>query len=357
LVVIKSKNDFKLLCAVKFYSHSLNAWASVSSVTGKEEDKFLFLAKITPPNPKLDVCSLRFGNVDEGKEFDTQIKEAITEKKRIQIARASVLGSFAKSDTQSPREKGEEKNEEIRDFPKPKQYFKFSIVDTVPVSCGSSKGVYTAYCISAERVDGQKFDFLKRFRQFFDLNNKLCKVYGEKKVLAAARMPSKKYNKTNPVVIQKRCQKLEQYLNGLDNLPDVWGQACVLRFLSTNVEDYDSDDSDDESKSRPLGSLTFPAPSRRNRSFRHTFFEKKKKKEKEEEEMRKSMDIMPPPILTVKALFDFEGEKGELSFKKGDELAILNSDGKEWWTAALNGQCGRIPRSYTSAATPGHPVP
>ena len=130
--------------------------------------------------------------------------------------------------------------------------YTFSILDTVPVPSGSGKNkVYTAYVIKVSPNGGETFDLLKRFRQFYCLDQHIKEKYGEKIVKAAATMPGKIWlNPTDPTVVQKRCRKLEKYLNDLNNLSDVWDMPYVRRFLSSGVEDAESDDDEKEGEER-----------------------------------------------------------------------------------------------------------
>lgn len=62
----------------------------------------------------------------------------------------------------------------------------------------------------------------------------------------------------------------------------------------------------------------------------------------------------PPPqgttaatVSRVRALFDFQpSEPGELQFKKGDIIAVLESVYKDWWKGSLRGQTGIFPLNY-----------
>jgi signal transducing adaptor molecule len=52
-------------------------------------------------------------------------------------------------------------------------------------------------------------------------------------------------------------------------------------------------------------------------------------------------------VSRVKALFDFvPSEPGELQFKKGDIIAVLESVYKDWWKGSLRGQTGIFPLNY-----------
>jgi len=64
----------------------------------------------------------------------------------------------------------------------------------------------------------------------------------------------------------------------------------------------------------------------------------------------------PPPqpvgqtaatVSRVRALFDFTpSEPGELAFRKGDVIAVLESVYKDWWKGSLRGQTGIFPLNY-----------
>jgi signal transducing adaptor molecule len=52
-------------------------------------------------------------------------------------------------------------------------------------------------------------------------------------------------------------------------------------------------------------------------------------------------------ISRVRALFDFQpSEAGELQFRKGDVIAVLESVYKDWWKGSLRGQTGIFPLNY-----------
>ncbi|KAE9977422.1 ESCRT-0 subunit protein hse1 [Venturia inaequalis] len=52
-------------------------------------------------------------------------------------------------------------------------------------------------------------------------------------------------------------------------------------------------------------------------------------------------------VSRVRALFDFTpSESGELSFRKGDIIAVLESVFKDWWKGSLRGQTGIFPLNY-----------
>lgn len=52
-------------------------------------------------------------------------------------------------------------------------------------------------------------------------------------------------------------------------------------------------------------------------------------------------------VSRVRALFDFQpSESGELQFRKGDIIAVLESVYKDWWKGSLRGQTGIFPLNY-----------
>ncbi len=52
-------------------------------------------------------------------------------------------------------------------------------------------------------------------------------------------------------------------------------------------------------------------------------------------------------VSRVRALFDFQpSELGELQFRKGDVIAVLESVYKDWWKGSLRGQTGIFPLNY-----------
>jgi hypothetical protein len=52
-------------------------------------------------------------------------------------------------------------------------------------------------------------------------------------------------------------------------------------------------------------------------------------------------------VSRVRALFDFQrSEPGELQFRKGDVIVVLESVYKDWWKGSLRGQIGIFPTNY-----------
>lgn len=57
-------------------------------------------------------------------------------------------------------------------------------------------------------------------------------------------------------------------------------------------------------------------------------------------------------VSRVRALYDFApSEPGELEFKKGDVIAVLESVYKDWWRGSLKGNTGIFPLNYVEKLT------
>ncbi|KAL1840889.1 hypothetical protein VTJ49DRAFT_7631 [Mycothermus thermophilus] len=57
-------------------------------------------------------------------------------------------------------------------------------------------------------------------------------------------------------------------------------------------------------------------------------------------------------VSRVRALYDFvPSEPGELEFKKGDVIAVLESVYKDWWRGSLRGKTGIFPLNYVEKLT------
>ncbi|KAJ5073925.1 palmitoyltransferase [Anaeramoeba ignava] len=53
-----------------------------------------------------------------------------------------------------------------------------------------------------------------------------------------------------------------------------------------------------------------------------------------------------PPKLKMRAILDFKGENGELSFEVGDIVEVIEKDDSGWWKGMLNGVTGVFPNSF-----------
>lgn len=57
--------------------------------------------------------------------------------------------------------------------------------------------------------------------------------------------------------------------------------------------------------------------------------------------------ISKPAPRRVKALYDFEpNDEGELAFKEGDVIRVIDSAYKDWWKGELRGEIGIFPVNY-----------
>lgn len=51
----------------------------------------------------------------------------------------------------------------------------------------------------------------------------------------------------------------------------------------------------------------------------------------------------------VQALFDFDPqEDGELGFRRGDFIHVIDNSDPNWWKGACHGQTGMFPRNYVT---------
>lgn len=61
---------------------------------------------------------------------------------------------------------------------------------------------------------------------------------------------------------------------------------------------------------------------------------------------------MPQQTRAVRALFDFAAnDLDELTFRKGDLIAVIESQYKDWWKGSLRGQVGIFPTNYVEKLT------
>ena len=51
----------------------------------------------------------------------------------------------------------------------------------------------------------------------------------------------------------------------------------------------------------------------------------------------------------VQALFDFDPqEEGELGFRRGEYIQVLDNSDPNWWKGGCHGQTGMFPRNYVT---------
>jgi len=124
-------------------------------------------------------------------------------------------------------------NEEV------KEQFKgltFKILFTVPVHSSTEKE-FTAYVVEL-RMENGSATLIKRYRQFLSLHKKLKTLYKN-----VPPFPGKKFvGNTSPKFVQKRCRRLEEYLNKIITFPGIFDIEEVLTFLMTTISSKGEDE-------------------------------------------------------------------------------------------------------------------
>ncbi|MCJ8739369.1 hypothetical protein PDJAM_G00046390 [Pangasius djambal] len=63
----------------------------------------------------------------------------------------------------------------------------------------------------------------------------------------------------------------------------------------------------------------------------------------------RDIEQVPQHPTYVQALFDFDPqEDGELGFRRGDFIQVLDNSDPNWWKGACHGQTGMFPRNYVT---------
>ncbi|XP_076871516.1 growth factor receptor-bound protein 2a [Brachyhypopomus gauderio] len=66
----------------------------------------------------------------------------------------------------------------------------------------------------------------------------------------------------------------------------------------------------------------------------------------------RDIEQVPQHSTYVQALFDFDPqEEGELGFRRGDFIQVLDNSDPNWWKGACHGQTGMFPRNYVTPVT------
>ncbi|XP_060774547.1 growth factor receptor-bound protein 2a isoform X2 [Neoarius graeffei] len=66
----------------------------------------------------------------------------------------------------------------------------------------------------------------------------------------------------------------------------------------------------------------------------------------------RDIEQVPQHTSYVQALFDFDPqEDGELGFRRGDLVQVLDNSDPNWWKGACHGQTGMFPRNYVTPIT------
>jgi hypothetical protein len=145
------------------------------------------------------------------------------------------------------------------------------------------------------------------------------------------KIPQKKWiGNTNTAFVQKRCRKLQKFLNDLAQLKGIFERHEMLDFLTTSLvegENIENAGSDDEQED--------------------LITSKKRRSSDKEAELLENDDPNEMGI-PVTALHDYRGEtETELSFSKGDILTIVTRDHPDWWYGRdSKGNCGYFPKDY-----------
>ncbi|XP_072339046.1 growth factor receptor-bound protein 2 [Scyliorhinus torazame] len=63
----------------------------------------------------------------------------------------------------------------------------------------------------------------------------------------------------------------------------------------------------------------------------------------------RDIEQVPQQPTYVQALFDFDPqEEGELGFRRGDFIQVLDNSDPNWWKGSCHGQSGMFPRNYVT---------
>ncbi|KAG8509620.1 Growth factor receptor-bound protein 2 [Galemys pyrenaicus] len=63
----------------------------------------------------------------------------------------------------------------------------------------------------------------------------------------------------------------------------------------------------------------------------------------------RDIEQVPQQPTYVQALFDFDPqEDGELGFRRGDFIHVMDNSDPNWWKGACHGQTGMFPRNYVT---------
>lgn len=69
---------------------------------------------------------------------------------------------------------------------------------------------------------------------------------------------------------------------------------------------------------------------------------------RKEEEPKKTEE---KEVMKMVAMYDYEAtEEGELTFKQGDAITVLEQFENGWWSGELRGQAGVFPVNFTKPA-------
>jgi hypothetical protein len=112
----------------------------------------------------------------------------------------------------------------------------FSINNTIPVASATEK-TFTAYLVQVLDVDtGEEASILRRYRQFEYLHEKISAMYPKKLVPKFTEKKRFGMGNLSQEFIQKRCEKLQKYLNLISELPNVFEFPPMIEFLESDLK-------------------------------------------------------------------------------------------------------------------------
>eukprot|EP00008_Paramoeba_atlantica_P013123 CAMPEP_0201476772 /NCGR_PEP_ID=MMETSP0151_2-20130828/1898_1 /ASSEMBLY_ACC=CAM_ASM_000257 /TAXON_ID=200890 /ORGANISM="Paramoeba atlantica, Strain 621/1 / CCAP 1560/9" /LENGTH=902 /DNA_ID=CAMNT_0047857251 /DNA_START=86 /DNA_END=2794 /DNA_ORIENTATION=- len=206
-------SDYEFVNYIMFFNPLLSVYAEAK----QSQDKTSF--EVAPPEKQ----HLHVFKCETEAEKNQHIERIETLIKKFQ---ESLLASRAE-------EGGEE-------FLGERQYI-FKIPSTIKIN-SKKLGIFAAYLVDISDTTGNSATIVKRYSQFHSLNNRLMKK--KKYAGQLPRMPKKKILNMDPTLVEKRCSKLEAYLNALNNIPGILDEPVLKRFLTTGVEEELGDDAD-----------------------------------------------------------------------------------------------------------------
>jgi len=122
----------------------------------------------------------------------------------------------------------------------------FNIASTCPVFDRKENKEFTAYVIDVT-LGEINYTLLKRYSQFDELHAALKKAY---KGVDLPLLPKKRwFGNTDPSFVQKRCRKLQLYLNSLALNETLFKSTIMCKFLLT-VTTYDEERDKKEEKDK-----------------------------------------------------------------------------------------------------------
>jgi RhoGEF domain/PX domain/SH3 domain len=365
-----SEVEYKLCSMIRWYSATTNRDVELKTVTPTS-------FSIYPPR-EFAVHTLLFENEADAKKWFADIEVAIVDWREQQARTSGGGGAASSSSSSSPLSGGDgggdadagvglqspatiaggglDLNDNSGGVGNDGKMFLIPATAPVP----GTGGKFTAYVMLINEPGKEPRTVLKRYSQFFDLNQALKRL-GIKKQLPA--FPKKKWlGNTDPKFVKKRREKLQAYMNNLT--PAMLNLPIVKRFLTTGVEDSVSDMPDDEfyAANQPLADAAAAATSvsavvdEGGSSSNAGAADISSDDESAQRTPRAAADKparSPDAIAIAYGLWDFTSEaSNEMSFLAGDRLEILQKDEDGWWSArnCRNGLVGDVPETFLKDA-------